>query len=85
MLPEEPGLTVGEAALLILREAGPEGMTSGDILSAVRVKYFPDLARTSLSPPLSRLKARGQVELEGDRWKVAQEKRPSELMLDDLL
>jgi hypothetical protein len=81
ILPEGKGLTVGQAALVILHEAGPEGMTSGDILDAVRSRFFPDLARTSLSPPLSRLKARGETELVGDRWKVVIEKG----LPDDLL
>jgi hypothetical protein len=75
-LPEGSGLTVGQAALVILHEAGPEGMTSGDILDAVRSRFFPDLVRTSLSPPLSRLKARGEAELVGDRWKVPTDKGP---------
>lgn len=81
-LPEAKDLTVGQAALIILQEGDREGMTSGDILSAVRARFFPDLARTSLSPPLSRLKARNEIDLVGDRWKIVQKKEPPD---NDLL
>ena len=65
-----PRLTIGELALIVLREAGAIGLTSSDVLEKIREKWMPDLMRTSLSPPLSRLKERGEITLEHDRWRI---------------
>ena len=61
--------TVGEMALELLIETAPKGMTSTEVLNAIRQRWVPTLMRTSLSPPLSRLKARGAIKLDGDYWK----------------
>lgn len=65
----ERTLTIGDMALKVLEEA-PEGLTSNDILEALRARWLPALMRTSLSPPLSRLKHRERIRLDGDRWKI---------------
>jgi hypothetical protein len=70
-----PGATIGELAFEILYEAkrqGLEGLTSNDLLELIREHSLPDLMRTSLSPPLSRLKKRGLIEQVGDLWRVSE-------------
>lgn len=70
--PEAPGTpaTIGDMALAILTESGTQGLTSNDILEEIRKRWLPTLMRTSLSPPLSRLKAKNAIHLDGDRWKI---------------
>jgi hypothetical protein len=80
---EEGGHTVGELALAVLKEAGDKGFTSTEILEILRESTLPKLLRTSLSPPLSRLKTKGVIELVGDRWRVVPEKSPSEVPPSD--
>lgn len=70
--------TVGEMAIDVLSEAGVPGMTSTEVLDAIRQRWLPTLMRTSLSPPLSRLKAKGEIELDGEYWKI-REKKSGEL------
>jgi hypothetical protein len=71
LTPEDrEGATIGEMAYDLLKLAGPRGLTSNEILELIRADSMPELARTSLSPPLSRLKKRGMIDLVGDRWKV---------------
>jgi hypothetical protein len=65
--------SVGDLALMLLRQAAQKGMTSGEILDAIHAKWLPGLARTSLSPPLSRLKKKSVIKLVGDRWMIAAE------------
>jgi hypothetical protein len=65
--------SVGDLALMLLRQAAQKGMTSGEILDAIHAKWMPGLARTSLSPPLSRLKKKEVIKLVGDRWMLAAE------------
>jgi len=79
-LPElaHEGYTIGDLALAVLREAGDEGFTSTEILGILRESTVPNLVRTSLSPPLSRLKQKGVIELVGDKWKIVPEKDPPE-------
>jgi hypothetical protein len=67
-----PDATIGDMALALLRE-DPAGLTSGEILESIQSRWMPGLARTSLSPPLSRLKQRGVIKLVGDRWMLAAE------------
>lgn len=64
-------LTIGDMAMVVLREAGEPGLTSNEVLEAVRKRWLPTLMRTSLSPPLSRLKTKGEIVLVDDRWRVA--------------
>lgn len=59
--------TVADMALVILSET-PDGLTANEILDIIRKRWMPDLARTSLSPPLSRLKAMGKIRLQGQHW-----------------
>lgn len=65
--------TIGDLAFALLYHAkarGLEGLTSNEILELLRAEKLPDLMRTSLSPPLSRLKKRGKIEQVGDLWRV---------------
>lgn len=63
-------MTIADMALVLLREVGSEGLTSNEVLEQLRKRWLPELARTSLSPPLSRLKAKGLIELLDDRWRM---------------
>jgi len=64
-------LTIGQMALVLLAQAGEEGLTSNEILERIRQRWMNDLARTSLSPPLSRLKKKEEIILDGEHWKLA--------------
>ena len=68
---EGSNLTIGELALSLIRDAGEEGMTSNTILERLQNGPAPSLVRTSLSPPLSRLKKKGIIRLDGEHWKLA--------------
>jgi len=70
--PDAPGTppTIGDMALQVLMQSGPQGASSNDILEEIRKRWLPTLMRTSLSPPLSRLKAKSIIHLVGDRWKM---------------
>ena len=61
--------TIMEAILATL-DHKPDGLTALEILDELNAKYFNgELARTSLSPQLSRLKERDRkITLQGDRW-----------------
>lgn len=48
----------------------PVGLTSHQILESLRSSGLHNLARSSLSPQLSRLKKNKKVELEGGLWKL---------------
>lgn len=63
--------TIGDLALMVLLNADKNGLTSNEILEAIRQQWMPNLARTSLSPPLSRLKKKGTIELDGEQWRIA--------------
>jgi hypothetical protein len=71
-------MTIGAMALELLREAGPAGMTSPEILAAIQKRWRPSLVRTSLSPPLSRLKDREKIELVGEQWRLVTANGPPE-------
>jgi hypothetical protein len=61
--------TIMQAVLEVLKHR-PEGMTALEILAEINSRYFDgNIARTSLSPQLSRLKDRdGKITLRGNRW-----------------
>jgi sugar-specific transcriptional regulator TrmB len=68
MIAKAPALpTIKEMAKAVLTSA-ENGMTSGEILAAIKDAYGRDIDRTSLSPQLSRLKADDEVFLNGERW-----------------
>lgn len=60
--------TIGDMAMNLLCDAGEVGLTSTEILEAIRGRWLPSLMRTSLSPPLSRLKEKGEIKLVEDKW-----------------
>jgi len=68
--------TVADMVIQVLEE-NPSGMKAVDILSAIQSRWKPDLMRTSLSPPLSRLKEKQILELNGEIWRLlAKSKEP---------
>ncbi len=71
--------TIGDMALEILKEV-PEGLTASEILIEIQAKWKPDLLRTSLSPPLSRLKDRKEIEYIEDNahWRIPAEEESEE-------
>ncbi len=74
MFPYEPEpKTVADMALEILRDY-PDGLTAIQILDKIRERWMPNLMRSSLSPPLSRLKHVGKVILDGSIWSLADER-----------
>ena len=73
---QQADITIGDMAVILLREAGDAGLHSNEILAAVRERWLPTLMRTSLSPPLSRLKAKGTIEQVDDRWRLVAENAP---------
>lgn len=63
------GPTIKEMAKFVLSTGGAaEGMTSHEILAAIKAEFDREIDRTSLSPQLSRLKADGEVALAGEKW-----------------
>ena len=63
------GLTIREMAAKVLQVAGvPMGVKS--ILDAIRTRFGPSVARTSLSPILKKMERRGEVRHVGDRWEI---------------
>lgn len=62
-------LTIKQAVLEVLKDH-PEGMTALEILAQINTRYFGgEIARTSLSPQLSRLKDNNRkVELRSNKW-----------------
>lgn len=63
--------TVGDMALEVLKKA-PNGLKASEILERIQKTWIPDLARTSLSPPLSRLKKQGLVKYNNGFWRLAE-------------
>ena len=66
-----PPKTVGDMATELLKEY-PEGLTSMELLHLIRERWMPELMRSSISPPLSRLKHMGIVELDNSVWRLTQ-------------
>jgi hypothetical protein len=66
---KRPHITIMEAVLEVLQDR-PEGLTALEILAEINTRYFADrIARSSLSPQLSRLKDRDRkIELRGNKW-----------------
>lgn len=65
------GKTVGDYILQVLDEMSlidSKGMTSPEILAKIQARWLPHLARTSFSPPLSRLCKSGKVLKSGDYY-----------------
>lgn len=70
--------TVADRAIDALRTHGP--LTTGDLLATLQRNWRPDLAQTTLSSTLSRIKKDGAIlQIEG-RWRL-----PGADPLDDLL
>jgi len=66
------GPTIKEMAKTVLSaDVAKDGMTSHEILAAIKQEFDRDIDRTSLSPQLSRLKADDEVVLVGDNWFTA--------------
>ena len=65
------GKTVGDYIIQVLDAATlltSNGMTSPEILAEIKRNWLPDLARTSFSPPLSRLCKANKVIKSGDYY-----------------
>lgn len=62
-----PTSTIKDMARWVLLDA-VGGLTSGEILAAIKLEFGRDIDRTSLSPQLSRLKEAGELVLNGERW-----------------
>lgn len=56
-----------KTAIMDVLKAHPEGLASGDLLTALRNGIYPNLLRTSMSPQLSRMKG-FQVDNVDGRW-----------------
>lgn len=78
-----PPKTIADMALKLLEE-NPKGLTANEILDNIQRKWMPTLARTSLSPPLSRLKHLGKVKLDGQHWILETKKNYPEDIKDIL-
>ena len=76
VMPDGQSLTIGDMALLVLSENRTTGLTSNEILEAIRARWLPDLMRTSLSPPLSRLKKKLTIRLDDEQWLLTAENGP---------
>lgn len=48
----------------------PEGLDVNDLIDFIQAAFDVEVARTSLSPQLSRMKAEGVLELAGDVWRL---------------
>lgn len=71
VLPDEtPPRTVADMALELLYQAHPQPLKALDILTKIQELWEPGLARTSLSPPLSRLKHRKWVDVRDNYWSL---------------
>lgn len=70
-----PALTIKEAILRVLTNS-PEGLPSPEILDQINIEYFNhNIARTSFSPQLSRLKQDEEVVVMNGKYFLNQ-KRP---------
>lgn len=61
--------TIKGAVVTALREAG-HGMTALELLPKINEQLGVEYPRSSLSPQLSRLKAEGQLRLDGNVWSI---------------
>jgi sugar-specific transcriptional regulator TrmB len=63
------GQTIKDMARFVLgSEFAKGGLTSHEILAAIKTEFDRDIDRTSLSPQLSRLKTDGEIALLGEQW-----------------
>lgn len=65
------GKTIKEHVLDILEE-NRAGLHWREILKMLRIRYSPELVRTSLSPQLSRLKYEGKIYSERGIWRLTE-------------
>ncbi len=70
--------TIGDMALEILKEY-PDGLTASQILKEIQDRWKPELVRTSLSPPLSRLKEKELIEYidSNAHWRIPKNEESS--------
>lgn len=66
-------LTIKEMVLEVLGVL-PAGADANKILRLINQRYDRHIARTSLSPQLSRLRQEGYVRLDGSTWRIANAK-----------
>lgn len=62
-------LTIREMVLSVLGVM-TDGLEVNELIEFIQTIFGVEVARTSLSPQLSRMKAEGELELVGDTWKV---------------
>lgn len=66
-----PEMTMKALVLEALEQHFPQGANVGDLLRCFSDIYKrSDIARTSLSPQLTRLKEEGQIVLDGRTWRL---------------
>lgn len=63
-----PALTMKEMVLKALLEHFPNGATCGQFIAFFRDAWSRDIARSSLSPQLSRLRIEGKIQRHGLVW-----------------
>lgn len=68
-LPNAPK-SIKEMVLVLLRENMPRGLTALEILEKINLRWWPHLPRTSLSPQLSRLKQRKEIQHENGMYRI---------------
>jgi len=82
--------TIKDLALEALR-AYPVGLDTNQIIAEIKEKHGQDIARSSMSPQLSRLKADGEIEQVGHVWRIVSLKNSNKINkagdeeFDDLL
>lgn len=64
--------TIKEMVVMVLTEAGSEGVSAVGVLDRIRERWHPDIERTTLSPQLSRLKGDGHIVNVARVWKLAE-------------
>lgn len=57
----------------------PNGADAADIVTLIKQEFGEDVARSSLSPQLSRLKEEGKVILEGRIWRLSEFEKGSDV------
>ena len=60
---------VSDMVLIILKEH-KDGLHSAKILTEIQSRWKPEIVRTSLSPILTRLKTRSEVEFNDGIWRI---------------
>lgn len=76
--PEIQNLTLKELVIKALTEQISGGATANQLLDLFERRWGKKVARTSLSPQLSRLKAEGKIALRGKVWYLANENGEAE-------